>query len=91
MLAPGLRALDTSALTNIQMELRKCCNHPFLSTATQASNPRLRNHPFLGTATQKPRARVSSRTAAAESAACSSLFCRVALFVVAWSSRHVAL
>ena len=30
LLAPGLRGAAVSALNNLQMQLRLCCNHPFL-------------------------------------------------------------
>ena len=37
LLAPGLKGADAPALTNLQMELRKCCNHPFLMPGVERS------------------------------------------------------
>lgn len=41
LLAPGLRGADAPSLNNLQMELRKCCSHPYLIKGVRetASDP----------------------------------------------------
>ncbi|CAN0089096.1 unnamed protein product, partial [Discosporangium mesarthrocarpum] len=36
----GVSTRDIPSLTNLQMELRKCCNHPFLVSGVEESEAR---------------------------------------------------
>ena len=38
VLAPGLRGADAPTLNNLQMELRKCCCHPYLIKGVEATD-----------------------------------------------------